>query len=169
MPKLWQLSILCMLTVLPLSGSAVDLAGKGRITPISSTELAELIAAQSGKVVLVNFWASWCAPCLKEIPSLVQLEQRFGSRGFVLIPVSLDDPGDLEVTVVPFLNKWFPDFVSYARLDHDMDTVVSVIDPVWAEILPSSYVIDREGMVVEQLQGGKTIEDFADAVGPLLD
>jgi hypothetical protein len=69
---------------------------------------------------------------------------------------------------VPFLNRWFPDFSSYTRLDLDMDTVVSVVDPAWNEILPTSYIINRDGTVVEQLQGGETIDVFAAAILPLL-
>ena len=84
------------------------------------------------------------------------------------MPVSLDDPGDIEVIVVPFMNRRFPDFVSYARLDPDMDTVVSVVDPAWNEILPTSYILDRDGNVTEQIQGGQPIDVFEAAVVPLL-
>jgi thiol-disulfide isomerase/thioredoxin len=147
----------------------VELAGDGRLVPVSATELTDLLAEKQGKVLLVNFWASWCSPCLKEIPELVELADRYRERGFELVPVSLDDPGSIEVTVVPFLNKWFPDFFSYARVDLDMDTVVSVVDPAWNEILPSSYIIARDGSVAEQIQGGKPIEVFEAAILPLLD
>ena len=161
--------LLCVLLLLPQYALLAELAGDGRLVPVSSAELTELLAAKHGKVVLVNFWASWCSPCLKEIPALVELAERYRDRGFELVPMSLDDPGDIEPIVVPFLNKWFPDLVSYARVDMDMDTVVSVVDPAWAEILPSSYIIDRDGAVVEQIQGGKPIDIFEAAILPLLD
>jgi thiol-disulfide isomerase/thioredoxin len=161
--------LLCVLLLLPQYALPAELAGDGRLVPVSSAELTELLAAKQGKVVLVNFWASWCSPCLKEIPALVELAERYRDRGFELVPMSLDDPGDMEPIVVPFLNKWFPDLVSYARVDMDMDTVVSVVDPAWAEILPSSYIIDRDGAVVGQIQGGKPIDIFEAAILPLLD
>ncbi len=158
-----------LLLLFPKHGFPADLTGTGRITPVSSAELTEVLAEQVGKVVLINFWASWCTPCLKEIPALVELARRYRARGFELVSVSLDDPRDIEVIVVPFLNRRFPDFVSYARLDPDMDTVVSVVDTAWNEILPSSYVLDRDGNVAEQIQGGQPIEVFEAAVLPLLD
>jgi thiol-disulfide isomerase/thioredoxin len=161
--------LLCVLLLLPQYALPVELAEGGQLIPVSSAELTELLAEKQGKVVLVNFWASWCAPCLREIPALVELADRYRDRGFELVPVSLDDPGDIEVTVVPFLNKWFPEFVSYARLDMDMDTVVSVVDPAWNEILPSSYIIDRDGNVAEQIQGGHPIDVFDAAILSLLD
>ena len=158
-----------LLLLFPKYGFPADLTGTGRITPVSSAELVEVLAEQAGKVVLINFWASWCTPCLKEIPALVELAQRYRARGFELVSVSLDDPGDFEVIVVPFLNRRFPDFVSYARLDPDMDTVVSVVDTAWNEILPSSYILDRDGSVAEQIQGGQPIDVFEAAVVPLLE
>jgi thiol-disulfide isomerase/thioredoxin len=161
--------LLGLMLVVPQVGYPVELAGKGRLTSVSSEQLAEVLADKTGKVLLVNFWASWCSPCLKEIPALVELAERYHDQGFELVPVSLDDPGDIEVIVVPFLNRWFPDFSSYTRLDLDMDTVVSVVDPIWNEILPTSYVIDRDGKVVEMLQGGKHMDEFAAAILPLLD
>jgi len=160
--------LLGLLLLVPQTGFPVELEGKGRLIPVSSTQLAEVLAEKTGKVVLVNFWASWCTPCLKEIPTLVELAERYRDRGFELVPVSLDDPGDIDVIVVPFLNRWFPDFTSYTRVDMDMDTVVSVLDPAWNEILPTSYVIDRDGSVVEQMQGGMTIDEFEAAILPLL-
>jgi thiol-disulfide isomerase/thioredoxin len=169
MNHLPQRLLLCVLLLLPQYALPVELAGDGRLVPVSATELTELLAEKQGKVLLVNFWASWCSPCLKEIPELVELADRYRDRGFELVPVSLDDPGSIEVTVVPFLNKWFPDFFSYARVDLDMDTVVSVVDPAWNEILPSSYIIARDGSVAEQIQGGKPIAVFEAAILARLD
>ena len=169
MKRLSGCMLLGLLLLVPQVGYPVELAGKGRLTSVSSTQLAEVLADKTGKVLLVNFWASWCSPCLKEIPALVELAERYRDQGFELVPVSLDDPGDIEVIVVPFLNRWFPDFSSYTRLDFDMDTVVSVVDPVWNEILPTSYVIDHDGKVVEMLQGGKPMDEFTAAILPLLD
>lgn len=140
-----------------------------RLTPVGVDELAALLEAQRGQVVLVNFWATWCRPCLKEIPELTALEARLGARGFVLLPVSLDEPADRDAVVLPFLDRWFPAFRSYIRTTPDMDSLVSVVDPAWNEVLPTSYLLDREGRVAARLQGGKPAEEFEAAIVPLLD
>src|SRR5690242_3192982 len=49
------------------------------------------LKAQRGKVVLINFWASWCAPCILEIPHLNQLQKQFGGRGFQVVGISMED------------------------------------------------------------------------------
>jgi len=150
-----------------LAGS-VAFAADGRIQPIDARQLTEVLGAEKGHVVLINFWATWCRPCLTEIPELTELAHDLADRGFTLVPVSLDDPGDLQTMVVPFLKKWFPEFRTYTRLEPHMDTMVSVVDPAWNEILPTSYLLDRDGNLVATIQGGKSRADFAAVIMPNL-
>jgi thiol-disulfide isomerase/thioredoxin len=147
---------------------ALATAAESRIEPITAAEFGELLTAKRGKVVLVNFWATWCRPCLKEIPELEELAARYRERGFELVAVSLDEPEDLEAVVIPFLDKWFPEFRSYARLERSMDSVVSVVDRAWNEVLPTSYVLSADGQVKAMLQGGKSGAEFEAAILPLL-
>jgi thiol-disulfide isomerase/thioredoxin len=144
-------------------------AEESHIRPIDARQFDEVLEAQKGQVVLVNFWATWCRPCLKEIPEISALADDLMDRGFTLVPVSLDDPDDLHTLVVPFLNKWFPEFSTYTRLEPQMDAMVSVIDSAWNEILPTSYVLDRDGKRVATIQGGKSRNDFEALILPLLD
>jgi len=57
----------------------------------------------NGKVVLINFWATWCEPCYIEIPWLIEMQQKYGARGFTVLGVSMDDEG--KAAVAPFLAK----------------------------------------------------------------
>lgn len=138
------------------------------VIPVDAGQFRETIAAERGHVVLVNFWATWCRPCLKEIPVLTKLARQYHAQGLRLVAVSLDEPGDLDGVVKPFLAKFFPDFRTYVRLAPDMDGMVSVIDPAWNELLPTSYVLDRQGVVKSRLQGGKTASEFEAAVKDVL-
>src|SRR5580765_5630049 len=69
-----------------------DLDGKD--VPLSSLK---------GKVVLINFWATWCDPCYIEIPWLIEMQQKYGTRGFTVLGVSMDEEG--KTAVAPFLAK----------------------------------------------------------------
>jgi thiol-disulfide isomerase/thioredoxin len=169
MKSLHGLLVCAAIAIAPGISLAAELTGSGRITPLAASDFAEVIAQQSGQVVLINFWASWCTPCLKEIPDLLKLEERYRERGFKLVFFSLDDPKDLEPILVPFLNKWFPDLETYARTDFEMDTVVSVVDDAWNEILPTSYILNRDGSVEKLIQGGKPIDEFEKAMLPVLE
>lgn len=159
------LRVLCLLLLISVGGlsQAAD-----RITPLDADALAADLAERKGRVVLLNFWATWCRPCLEEIPALQELEVGLGPQGFDLVAVSLDQYIDLEVVVRPFMEKWFPDFSSYISVEDEMDAIVSVVDPYWNEVLPTTYIIGRDGAVAERIQGGSTAEEFAAAVHPHL-
>ena len=145
------------------------------VEAISTDEFRQLIARhaakgeQRGEVVLVNFWATWCAPCVKEIPELMKLEEKYKARGFKLLAVSLDEPEELEANVRPFVAKRFPGFVSYLCKEPDHDKFASVIDPAWNEIMPTNFLIDRTGKLRATLTGGKSLAEFEAAIAPLLE
>jgi thiol-disulfide isomerase/thioredoxin len=157
----WILSALLLAgSGLPGPAAATDPAP----VPLSADDLRALLGEQSGRVVLLNFWATWCRPCLKEIPALTDLQSRYAEDGVVLIPVSLDEP-DTAASVVPgFLAQWFPGFRTWLSAEPEMDTIVSVVDRAWNEVLPTSYVIGRNGAVAARLQGGKTEAEFEAAL-----
>jgi len=138
------------------------------LIPTDPAEFRAALDARRERVVLVNFWATWCRPCLKELPELISLEKKYAARGFELLAVSLDDPADQETIVRPFLAKWFPELRSLMRRSPDMDSMVSVVDAAWNEVLPTSYVLDNSGRVRARLQGGKPVGEFEAAILPLL-
>ena len=147
--------------------AAAEQADTGELTPISVAEFATALAAQRDNIVIVNLWATWCVPCLKEIPDLVRLEAELADRGVTLVPVSMDDPADFAF-VDAFRRQHFPGFSSYLRATPDMDTLVSVVDFAWNEVLPTTYIIDRQGNVARRIQGKQAYEDFYAAVAALL-
>jgi len=138
------------------------------IQPISATEFDALLDDARGEVILVNLWATWCAPCLREIPELLRLSAKYRASGFRLIAVAMDDPLDLETHVVPFRDQRFPAWDTFQRNEVEMDKFVSVVDPAWNEVLPSSYLINRTGKVVKKLFGGKSYEAFEAALLEIL-
>ncbi|HHQ14349.1 MAG TPA: redoxin domain-containing protein, partial [Chromatiales bacterium] len=130
-----RIAILMLLPILVLFSAVASAAepqpDDPRIEPVSASEFGKLLQARHRKVVLVNFWATWCRSCLEEIPALMDLADRFRSQGFELVAVSLDDPDSLQSVVLPFMDKWFPAFSSYLSTERDMDAMVSILDPAW--------------------------------------
>ena len=146
-----------------------ELLNPKTVEAISADDLRQLIAHHRGSVILVNFWATWCAPCVKEIPELMKLEEKYKTRGLKLIAVSMDEPEELESNVRPFVKKRFPGFVSYLCKESDHDKFASVIDPAWNEIMPTNFLIDRTGKLRVTLAGGKSLAEFEAAIAPLLE
>ena len=129
------------------------------LVPMDRDALRGELSASEGRVVLVNLWATWCTPCLREIPALLALEAELPASDFRLLAISMDDAYS-EGWVTEFKAKHFPSLVSFINAELDMDALVSVMDPVWNETLPTSYIVNREGEVVKKVQGKKTIAFF---------
>jgi len=111
-----------------------------------------------GKVVLVNYWATWCAPCKKEMPILNSFYQRYHERGLEMIGISADRPKD------------FPKMRSMsARLAYPTSTLDRISDNGFGppEGFPLTYVIDREGIVRDKFIDVRE-ELLRDVVLPLL-
>ena len=150
-----------------VSAQAQAPAAASPVAALSADAFTSLLKAQHGQVVVLNLWATWCVSCLKEIPDLVTLQQEFAPRGVKLLAISMDEPGDL-VSVEAFRQRVFPGFSSWLRAEPEMDTLVSRIDPAWNELLPTTYLIGRDGVVVKRLQGRKSIDDFRGEISALL-
>ena len=129
------------------------------LVPMNRDGLRGELSASEGRVVLVNLWATWCTPCLREIPDLLALETELPASDFRLLAISMDDAYS-GGWVTEFKAKHFPTLVSFINAELDMDMLVSVIDPVWNETLPTSYIFNRDGEVVKKVQGKKPIAFF---------
>lgn len=151
----------------PATLPAAALTGPADIDPVDETRFGEVLEANRGSVVLVNLWATWCAPCLKEIPELVELEHDLGPRGLRLIGISLDDVGS-EDKIREFRDRWFPEFRTFYVTDEDWYKLVGMIDTQWSSILPTTFVIDRSGALVDTVTGGQNYAAFEAAVTPHL-
>ncbi|MEO8130942.1 MAG: redoxin domain-containing protein [Bryobacteraceae bacterium] len=114
-----------------------------------------------GKVVLLNFWATWCGPCKIEIPWFVAFEQKYKDKGFSVIGVSMDEEG--WTLVKPFLAE---EKINYRVLlgNDSVGTLYGGVDS-----LPTTFVIDREGNIAATHIGLVSKSDYEDEIVQLLD
>jgi peroxiredoxin len=114
-----------------------------------------------GKVVLLNFWATWCAPCKLEIPEFVEAYSKFRDKGFVILGVlSEDDPSqqDLQTFMSEFKMN-YPVMRQHAELEESFGTLYA---------LPTSFVIDRKGQVCSRHMGAFSKEALEREINGLL-
>ena len=150
--------------------------GSTAVTPVSLRTgnaapafLSETLAGQPvkfpgdyrGKLVLLDFWATWCGPCKIEIPWFMEFERKFKDRGFAVIGVAMDDEG-WEV-VKPFV----ADVAVNYRIVQGSDTIAQLYGGVQA--LPTTFLVDRLGKVASVHDGLASKRDFEDGIEKLLE
>lgn len=138
-------------------------------TITSIDEYKAVIAGSEGKVVLVNFWATWCPPCVKEFPELVKLYKDYKDKEFVLVFISLDDRADYDSKLLPFLKKQGVDFTSYFGNFSNPEALMTYVDKSWQGEIPYTGFYDKEGKLSKTFMGNKTYEQFETEVKKLLD
>jgi thiol-disulfide isomerase/thioredoxin len=115
-----------------------------------------------GKVILLDFWASWCPPCKASFPAMEELKTKYGSEGFSIIAVSVDEKRE---NMERFLSETK---VSFTTLRDAQQKLVAAVD---VPTMPTSYLIDRSGtvrFVHVGFQSGQTPKDYAKEIEQLL-
>jgi thiol-disulfide isomerase/thioredoxin len=137
------------------------------LKPLDEAGLEKVLKENQGKVVVLNFWATWCVPCREEFPHLVQLADKYRDRGLRLLFVSMDEKDQTE-QVRKFLQEQKVNFETFIRDGGDFEAMVNLIDPDWIGAIPATFLFDRQGHKVKSLVGGQKYDDFEKAVLPLL-
>jgi peroxiredoxin len=119
------------------------------------------LADYKGKVVLLDFWATWCGPCKIEIPWFMEFEQQLKDRGFAVVGVSMDEDG--WNVVKPYIQQYK---VNY-RILLGNDQVGEIYGGV--ESLPTTFIIDRQGKIASVHIGLSGKDEFKNAITQLLD
>jgi thiol-disulfide isomerase/thioredoxin len=131
-------------------------------------ELEAIKDSAKGSVLLLNFWASWCKPCVSEFPELVKLYNNYKDKGFQLIFISLDDVSDVDKSVKPFLKKQGVDFISYYNKFEKPEELIDYIDKNWQGAIPSTYIYDKEGKMQTGILGTKKYDEFESEISKYL-
>ena len=143
-----------IIILLQTNKSSFNPAGKPRFekgAPAPNFTLPDLngkmvsLAEYKGQVVLLNIWATWCAPCVEEMPSMEKLHQELKDEKFVILAVSIDESG--AKAVLPFMKKHkltFPALIDSAGNIKSLYRTTGV---------PESFIIDKKGHIVEEVIG----------------
>jgi len=130
---------------------------------LASFSLEGALPESAGRVVLVDFWATWCAPCRASFPAYSALQRELGGRGFTLVAVSVDKQ---KGAYDEFLAKFAPAFTTVR------DGKQSLVGEVRVPAMPTSYLIDRHGVlraVHSGFYGDKTMKELRTQIIELLE
>ncbi|HMH23859.1 MAG TPA: ThuA domain-containing protein [Puia sp.] len=123
-----------------------------RLDTIDVAGVTGLLTNPSGKIRLINVWATWCGPCVEEFPELVTIHRMYRDRGFELVSISTDET-DHRTQALRFLQNKQASSPNYIYTGEDKYKLMAAIDPKWQGGLPYSMLVDPDGTVVYRKQG----------------
>jgi thiol-disulfide isomerase/thioredoxin len=146
---------------------ATALFAQGPLKPVDEAGFKQVLAGAKGKVVLVDFWATWCAPCREEMPQLVALESKLKSKGVQLITISADEP-EQQKAAEQFLAKAKAQAPAYIRRAKDDDEFIRSVNPKWSGALPALFVFGKDGRLANSFIGSTPMKELEAAISKLL-
>jgi thiol-disulfide isomerase/thioredoxin len=110
------------------------------------------ISKYKGKVVLVDFWATWCGPCVAELPLVQSAYKKYHDKGFEIVGISLDEDKDALESFVKKKKMPWPQYFEGKRFDGKLPVKYGV------DATPTTYLIDREGKIIKRVENPETLD-----------
>ncbi len=150
-----------------LSAKAADAGGKDApqltLKDLDGKDVS--LAQYKGRVVLVNFWATWCEPCKVEIPWLIDMQQKYGTKGFTVLGVAMDDEG--RSVVAPFVQK---ERFEVNSVQSQMNYPIVIGNDAAADKFggllgyPTSVLVGRDGKILKRITGLISYDEISNAI-----
>ncbi len=145
----------------PTDANAVGKAAPLDFTVKDMTGADVHLASYKGKIILLNFWATWCPPCKVEIPDLIALQEQY-KDDIVVLGFSVDDTAE---QLQPFASEYKMNYPVLVGLGHE--NIQEAYGPMWG--IPVTIIIDRDGRIAKKQSGIRTKEQIEREIKALLD
>lgn len=118
-----------------------SIATAQKVTAIKFDQLEEILSTERDSPLIINFWATWCGPCVKELPQFESLLEKYKDQNLEIILVSLDFADDLENKVQPFVEKKGLKSKVYVLDELDANSYIDKVDPSWSGAIPATLIL----------------------------
>jgi len=136
------------------------------VRAVSKDELKALLRANHGKWLVLNFWATWCMPCVNELPLLARFYNELDAAQVVLLSVSVDDAESVEKKVIPLVKEKRLPFSVYVLSGLNPEDLTEILGKPISGTLPCTLIYDRQGRVREHWEEALTWERLAPWLRP---
>jgi thiol-disulfide isomerase/thioredoxin len=134
------------------------------IEVIDEAGIDKLIQERNGKILLLNFWATWCIPCRDEFPDLVKIAKTYREGNVEVIGISADYPDEIESKIQPFLKSQNATFRNYVKNGEDDEALINSINPEWSGALPATFVYGTDGALRKSHFGQNDFDGFREMI-----
>lgn len=135
---------------------------------VDAAGVKKLLEGARGKVAVMNFWATWCPPCVEEMPYFVQLYNSYNGKGVELISISGDGKENLDSAVRSFQKDRSLPFAIHVISEQSPEALDAVLTKELTGALPETLIYDKDGKLAKQFEGPVTQQQLEDAVKALL-
>ncbi len=160
--KLYMAVAVCLLllVLIPACQGKTEISRAPDFTLLNLAGNTVNLSDYSGKVVLINFFATYCPPCRMEIPDFIKLQKDFGQKGFIVIGISVDNDG--EQVLPPFVERLginYPILLATSKVLKDYGNVYA---------LPVTFILDRDHKIVQKITGMVSEDELRPIIEELL-
>lgn len=140
------MALLCLgiLFALPVQGAPVDHMPKFALPSVTDGKIVNS-DEYKGKILLINFFATWCPPCRQEMPHLQKMHDKYGPEGFAVLAISVDDGGPRIVNkLVQKMGLTYPVVLADDKVSFDFGGIIGI---------PTTFLVNREGRILKRFDG----------------
>jgi thiol-disulfide isomerase/thioredoxin len=153
-------------TVFQLNSETAHASEPAALTPVTAEALHNRILSSDGKLILVNFWSTWCQPCKEEMPELIKFGKEYQDRGLDLVFVSMDFDRLAEAARDTLLS-YGGSLPSYLKRQKDHEFITG-IHPDWSGALPATFLFEPDGSLINWWNEQLDFKTLEAAIIPLL-
>ena len=156
-----------LLTFAVMGMLVFSLQTSGQVRAVKFNAIDSLLYPTSDQTVIINFWATWCKPCVAELPYFEELNKNYSSSGVRMVLVSLDFKRELETRVIPFVEKNKTSAEVLLLDEPDYNSWINKVDSSWSGAIPATIIITRGKKIFFEKEFS-SYADLENAVKPLI-
>ena len=137
------------------------------ISRLSFDQITTYVTEERGKPLLVNFWATWCEPCVEELPDLITLYETHHKDGLDMVGFSADFPEQTDKVVKPFVKSHKIPYPIYVADPDDQDTLINYFSKEWSGAVPGTFLYDSSGRLIRMRIGKMSYEEMEEFIKPI--